>query len=87
MSELLGKNILILGLGASGLAMARWCSRAGAEVSVADTRVAPPQLSVLRAELPQVRFLHGEFDGALLQAVQPELVFKSPGLSPLEVEN
>ena len=86
MSELLGKNILILGLGASGLAMARWCSRAGAEVSVADTRVAPPQLAVLQAELPQVRFMHGEFDGALLQAVTPELVFKSPGLSPLEVE-
>ncbi|HWT21192.1 MAG TPA: hypothetical protein VN280_20000, partial [Variovorax sp.] len=30
--------VLILGLGASGLAMARWCARHGAVVTVADTR-------------------------------------------------
>ena len=39
-----GQNILILGLGASGMAMARWCVRCGAQVTVADTRAAPPQL-------------------------------------------
>ena len=43
-----GQNILILGLGASGLAMARWCVRTGAaRVTVADTRSAPPQLAAL----------------------------------------
>ena len=31
-------HVLILGLGASGLAMARWCARRGAQVTVADTR-------------------------------------------------
>ncbi|MGL4807730.1 MAG: UDP-N-acetylmuramoyl-L-alanine--D-glutamate ligase, partial [Giesbergeria sp.] len=41
--------VLVLGLGASGLAMARWCVRCGAQVTVADTREAPPQLAELRA--------------------------------------
>ena len=44
---------LILGLGASGLAMARWCARHGAQVTVADTREAPPQLATLRADCPR----------------------------------
>ena len=38
------QHVLILGLGASGLAMARWCTRQGARVTVADTRPTPPQL-------------------------------------------
>ena len=35
--QLQGQHVLILGLGASGLAMARWCAQAGADVTVADT--------------------------------------------------
>ena len=42
-----GQHLLILGLGASGLAMARWCVRCGAQVTVADTRADPPQRAVL----------------------------------------
>ena len=41
---------LVLGLGASGLAMARWLDRLGWRVRVADTRLAPPQLAQLRDE-------------------------------------
>ena len=62
------QEVLVLGLGASGLAMARWCARCGAQVTVADTREAPPQLAQLRAELPQVRFVAGDFDASLLDA-------------------
>ena len=47
MNTLHGQPVLILGLGASGLAMARWCARAGADVTVADTREAPPQRAAL----------------------------------------
>ena len=47
--HLRGQRVLVLGLGASGLAMARWCARAGAQVTVADTRSAPPQLALLQA--------------------------------------
>nr|WP_092953009.1 UDP-N-acetylmuramoyl-L-alanine--D-glutamate ligase [Paracidovorax konjaci] len=80
---LAGQRILVLGLGASGLAMARWCVRCGAnEVTVADTREAPPQLAMLQAELPQVRFVPGAFDAALVQGRGLHAVYRSPGLSP-----
>lgn len=87
-SALQGQTVLVLGLGASGLAMARWCARQGARVSVADTRAAPPQLAVLRAELPEVNFIAGEFSAALVEGVDHgdvRAVFKSPGLSPAQV--
>ena len=77
-----GQNVLILGLGASGLAMARWCVRCGANVTVADTRAAPPQLPTLQQELPQVRFVAGAFDAALVEGQGLHAVYRSPGLSP-----
>ena len=78
-----GQSILILGLGASGLAMARWCVRTGAaQVTVADTREAPPQLATLQRELPQVRFVAGAFDAALVEGQNLHAVYRSPGLSP-----
>ncbi|HXV06999.1 MAG TPA: hypothetical protein VD791_03155, partial [Burkholderiales bacterium] len=36
--ELKGKQALVLGLGVSGLSMARWLASRGAHVRVADTR-------------------------------------------------
>ena len=77
-----GTSVLILGLGASGLAMARWCSRQGASVTVADTRETPPQLAVLRAECPDASFVAGPFDDALLARVEWNLIARSPGLAP-----
>ncbi len=80
-----GRSVLILGLGASGLAMARWCARCGAQVTVADTREAPPQLDVLRQELPQVRFVAGAFGAGLVEGQSVDAVYRSPGLSPSTV--
>lgn len=74
--------VLVLGLGISGLAMARWCARVGARVTVADSREAPPHLERLRAELPEVQFIAGAFDAALLASTGARAVFVSPGLSP-----
>ncbi|PTT23849.1 UDP-N-acetylmuramoyl-L-alanine--D-glutamate ligase [Acidovorax sp. HMWF029] len=86
MAQLLqGQNILILGLGASGMAMARWCVRCGAQVTVADTRAAPPQLPVLQQEMPQVRFVAGAFDASLVVGQNLHAVYRSPGLSPQQV--
>lgn len=82
---LAGQQLLVLGLGASGLAMARWCTRLGAQVTVADTRDAPPQLSLLAQELPQVRFVAGAFDGALLDGQNFTTIYRSPGLSPQQL--
>ncbi|MDB5965892.1 MAG: UDP-N-acetylmuramoylalanine--D-glutamate ligase [Polaromonas sp.] len=85
MNNLAGKHVLVLGLGASGLAMARWCSRYGARVTVADTRPAPPQLSALVQALPDAQFVHGEMNEALFQSAPFDMVLKSPGLSPASV--
>ena len=83
-SRLANQHVLVLGLGASGLAIARWCAAGGAQVTVADTREAPPGLPALRGELPQARFVAGAFVAALLDdGVQ--LVVRSPGLSPEQV--
>src|SRR5260364_177840 len=43
---------LILGLGISGLSMARWCARHGCRLRIADTRATPPNLPQLRAISP-----------------------------------
>ncbi len=83
LQPLLGQNILILGLGASGLAMARWCVQTGAaRVTVADTRAAPPQLATLQHELPQVHFVSGAFQADLVEGQSVHAVYRSPGLSP-----
>lgn len=82
MAPMQGQNILILGLGASGMAMARWCVRCGAQVTVADTREAPPQLAALQKELPQVRFVAGAFGAHLVEGQGLHGVYRSPGLSP-----
>jgi UDP-N-acetylmuramoylalanine--D-glutamate ligase len=75
-------HVLILGLGASGLAMARWCARHGAVVTVADTREAPPQLAALQREVPSAQFVGGAFTAALVEATPIRAVYRSPGLTP-----
>ncbi|MET3495702.1 UDP-N-acetylmuramoyl-L-alanine--D-glutamate ligase [Variovorax boronicumulans] len=77
--------VLILGLGASGLAMTRWCARHGAIVTVADTREAPAALATLQAELPDVRFVGGPFSAALVEGTPIRAVYRSPGLSPATI--
>ncbi|MGH8804150.1 MAG: Mur ligase family protein [Polaromonas sp.] len=85
MKQLAQKNILVLGLGASGLALARWCVRWGAQVTVADTRAAPPQLEALHTSVPAARFVNAEMNEALLATAAFDMVLKSPGLSPASV--
>lgn len=75
--------VLVLGLGESGLAIARWCARHGCRLRIADTREAPPNLAALRAEGIDAEFVGGAFTPALLDG-GVELVGLSPGLSPLE---
>lgn len=82
MRNLKDLHVLILGLGASGLAMARWCARHGAKITVADTREAPPQLATLREELPEAVFAGGPFAASLVEGTSVRAVYRSPGLSP-----
>ena len=80
MSDLSDKNVLILGLGASGLAMARWCAGQGARVRVWDSRANPPQAAALAAEVTGSTFFSGELMAESLDGIAR--VYKSPGLSP-----
>ena len=77
--------VLILGLGESGVAAARWSARQGARLRVADTRAEPGGLDALRDALAQaeVEYRLGcdtSFDVALLDGVSQIVV--SPGLAP-----
>jgi UDP-N-acetylmuramoylalanine--D-glutamate ligase len=79
-TDLVDKNVLILGLGASGLAMARWCAGQGARVRVWDSRADPPQAAALAAEVAGSSFFSGELSADSLDGIAR--VYKSPGLSP-----
>lgn len=74
-----GKRILVIGLGESGLAMARWLTRQGACVRVADSRTAPPNVEQLRALAPQAELLTGEFSAATFAGI--DLIAISPGVA------
>ena len=76
--DLSGRSVLVLGLGESGLAMARWCLREGARVRAADTRDAPPKLNAVAALDVETKL--GPFDDSLLDGA--DLVAVSPGLAP-----
>ncbi len=74
-----GRQIVVLGLGITGLSAARWAARRGAHVTVADTRADPPCASQLRAELPQIALTTGPIVEETLTGAQ--MIVISPGLS------
>jgi UDP-N-acetylmuramoylalanine--D-glutamate ligase len=72
--SLAGRRVLVLGLGDTGLAVARWVERQGGAARVADSRAAPPRAADFQGEVRT-----GPFDAALLEGM--DLVCVSPGLS------
>jgi UDP-N-acetylmuramoylalanine--D-glutamate ligase len=82
MDYLKDTTILVLGLGESGLAMARWCARFGANVRVWDSRDAAPNAAALAEHVPSAVLLKGPLTDESFAGVK--LVLKSPGLSPLD---
>ena len=85
-SSLNGLSILVLGLGETGLASAKWCMQQGAIVTVADTREQPPGLAQLReAGIPEERFFLGEIKALSNQALEGvHSIVLSPGLAPFQ---
>ncbi len=73
-------TVLVLGLGESGLAMARWCAVAGATVRVWDSREQPPHEATLAEHVPNAQWQRGPLGDDAFAGVQ--MVLKSPGLSP-----
>lgn len=77
--ELSGKKVLVLGLGDSGLSMARWLHRKGAQVRVADSRKQPPHAAQLAKELPQVPLERGPFRDSSFSGI--DMIAISPGVA------
>jgi len=77
--ELKGKRVLVVGLGESGLAMAKWLNRQGAVVRVADTRDNPPNVEALAAVAPGAELVAGAFVAATFAGV--DVVALSPGVA------
>ncbi len=74
-----GKQALVLGLGESGLSMARFLARRGARVRVADTRGEPPKRAELAASVPQAELALGPYaDAAFADA---DFIAISPGVA------
>jgi len=76
--ELKGKRVLVVGLGESGLAMAKWLHRQGAFVRVADSRTSPPNIDALQEMAPGAELIAGPFAAATFAGV--DLVALSPGV-------
>ena len=76
--ELKGKRVLVVGLGESGLAMARWLHRQGALVRVADSRDNPPNVAALARVAPAAELIAGPFAASTFAGV--DLVALSPGV-------
>lgn len=83
MAEIIASNRLtvVVGLGATGLSVARFLSAQGEPFVVVDSREQPPALAQLNAELPAVRTQLGQLDSATLCSANQLIV--SPGL-PLD---
>lgn len=73
---------VVVGLGKTGLACARFLHAQGAAVAVTDSRAAPPELAAVRSELPNVPLALGGFAADLL--TRAERIVVSPGVSLAE---
>ena len=76
------KQVLVVGMGISGLAMARWCARAGDRVTLIDTREDAARLAQVQGELPAVTVRQGPLDLVLGHDAAWSAIYVSPGLSP-----
>src|ERR1700693_1391591 len=73
------RNVVVLGLGLTGLSAARWAARHGAHVTGADTRAPPPWAAQLATELSRVPILNGPFSDDTFAGA--DLVVISPGIA------
>jgi len=80
-------RFLILGLGESGIAMAKWCLRHGAQTRLLDTRERGTLNEKQRAQLSELEFVglkdmhFGSWNASMLDNI--DVIGISPGLSPI----
>ena len=73
------RRTLIVGLGATGVATARYLVARGVDVTVIDNRAVPPGLTELRASNPEVPLILESEDPRVLDGVEQVVI--SPGLA------
>ncbi|MGE0557113.1 MAG: UDP-N-acetylmuramoyl-L-alanine--D-glutamate ligase [Burkholderiales bacterium] len=78
MRGLRGARVVVVGLGDSGLSMARWAHRHGARVRATDTRTVPPCADVMQRELPDVPLALGVSPDS--EIADADIVAVSPGV-------
>ena len=78
-------QVLVLGMGISGLAMARWCARRGDKVTLVDSRSDGALLDRVRSEMPGVDVQQRPLDTELMTVAPWAMIYVSPGLSPSDL--
>lgn len=78
-------RVLVVGLGVTGLSVARFLSQHGIQLAVADSRPNPPGLAELRELLPDVGVFLGGFDPATFArathlVVSPGVALETPAI-------
>lgn len=77
-------DAVILGLGQSGMACARYLLAEGRDFAVMDTRANPPGLAELQSLSADVPIVTGRFDAQML--ANAEQIILSPGVDPRQPE-
>jgi UDP-N-acetylmuramoylalanine--D-glutamate ligase len=78
MLALEGARVAVVGLGNTGLSLARWLATRGACLTVTDTRADPPCAAALRREVPEARAMLGMAPDAVIEGA--DVVAVSPGV-------
>jgi UDP-N-acetylmuramoylalanine--D-glutamate ligase len=84
MAEASVRHVVIVGLGKTGLACARFLRAQGVRVAITDSRIDPPGLADVRRDLPDLPLFLGGFDRAVIQRAD-EIVI-SPGVPVAQPE-
>ncbi len=72
-------NTVVVGLGKTGFACARYLAAQGMSFAVTDNRAEPPMLNEMKAALPDIPLCLGSFDESLLMSA--DYLLLSPGVS------
>lgn len=73
------KQVVVVGLGKTGLSCVRYLSQSGCQITVMDSRTTPPGLAELENDFPQVSTVLGCFDQDIL--CQADEIILSPGVA------
>ncbi|HHB92994.1 MAG TPA: UDP-N-acetylmuramoyl-L-alanine--D-glutamate ligase [Thioploca sp.] len=80
--QLISKKTVIMGMGKTGLACAKFLHKQKIPVIIMDNRASPPGLPLLQQQFPEITSITGKFDSELLS--QASEIIISPGLSKQE---